>query len=786
MNFVFIKLFIVLLILSTPSFARSSRETESVPTSDNISAVTSQPWQSITPGGGGWFEAIAIGPGGLIGVGSDLSGAYFSKDNGVTWTAVGAPQGLLATHISAVGFHKSDANLVLLGSDNGLYRSINQGKSFVRVQPDNYITSIQYAPSSPVILYAAGHTEYNAAMPNIYLSTNNGASWSRQSTNGLVNARIQKLVVHPQRANELYAISSPDRFTKENSPPPVRSVYRSADSGRTWSTIGATLGEAFDFAISLSNPNDMYLSTTTGVHYSANAGLTWVNTKQPLEFDYFGNNVGYSLWLDPSNSNTIRLISNALSVWETTLWGIWSGAKKGTAFTWTFLNSNRTPLWSKANWEMPDYWHYAIVQDPDLWSNFYHAGESLRTIAIDPRNPKRMVFVNDQWLFTTSDGGVKFSQYFTKASGAGWRSRGIENVNVYEVAASRWQTGKNVILGGYADLGCWRSLDNGASWESCNSSQYTRDNPEDPNSGGWLGTGGNVTAFAIDHAREGVVWTAMGGHDIGTRMTLLRSAEAGKFDTWDYSSNGIAPEDLKNIHEISVDPTSPLTQRTLFLTANGEVYRSRDDGWDWEKVLSCRNWTRAQNNVAAYCITTAVDQFNGKLAYAAGSAGIFVSYDGGDTWTWADNTRMTVPSELTDIFFAAPEHYFIGAIATDPFIPNRVYIAVFDTRTNADRGGIWAGTSGYGWQRLYANRYTRALAVSPYTKNEIVATSSAAYTSGSYHPQSLGVLRRSSSGKWEQLIQGLSYNNVSTIVYGTQSGGLVLGSMGQGVMRNWR
>jgi photosystem II stability/assembly factor-like uncharacterized protein len=792
------------------------------PLSIAATSPISQPWQSITPGAGGWFEAVGIGPGGLIVVASDLSGAYLSTDNGTNWTAVGAPQGILSTHVSSVGFHKTDPKIVLLGTDDGIYRSINQGKNFTLVQADRYITSIQFAPSNSATLYATGHSAYNAASPILYVSSNSGASWTQQTSSGLDNARIQKLIVHPKRPNELYAVSSPDRFTELA----LRAVYRSTDSGQTWSAIGTTLGDAFDFAISSSNPNDMYLSSTTGVHYSADGGNTWSNTGQVLEFDYFGNNIGYSLWLDPKNGNTIRLISNALSVWENTRWGIWNGTKKGSAFSWKFLNTAQTSIWSKSGWDMPDFWHFNPIKNNDLWSGFYYSGESLRTIAIDPRNASRMLFVNAQWIFNTSDGGVKFSQVFTKASGTGWRSRGLENVNTYDVAASRWKNGKNVIFGGYADMGCWRSLDNGLSWESCNPVQYASSNPvlatpsirgnqqglshrPDPgrsqntalllthllyhgwlnlnlyrvpfeadvaSNGGWRGTGGNATAFAIDHARTGMVWAAM-GDNIDTQMTLLRSTQSGKFDSWQYASNGIAADDLKHIYGISIDPNSPTTQRTLFLTANGEVYRSTDDGLNWTKVLSCRDRTSNQN----YCVTTAVDYFNSKLVYAAGSAGLFVSKDGGDTWEWADNTHMTKPESLAGTFYAYLDRYLISRVATDPFTPNRVYMAVLDTRSNADnRGGIWMSDSGYNWQRLYANPYMRSVAVSPYLKNELVATSSMAYTSGSYDPQSLGILRQNANGKWEQLNKGLSYNNVSTIGYSIQSGRYVLGSMGPG------
>lgn len=794
-------------------------------------SLASQPWQSITPGAGGWFEAVGIGPTGTIIAASDLSGAYLSTTNGISWLAIGAPQGLLSTHISSIGFHKTNPQIILLGSDDGIYRSANQGRKFTLMQADRYITSIQFSPGTPATYYAAGHTAYNSASPTIYLSTNSGLSWTSQAATGLSNARIQKLVIHPKRSNELYAVSSPDRFVSLA----LRAVYKSTDSGQTWSAIGTTLGDAFDFALSPSNPNDMYLSTTTGVYYSADAGTTWSTTGQAQEFDYFGNNVGYSVWLDAKNTNSLRLVSNALSIWETARWGVWAATKKGSDFTWRFVNNNTALGGRKSGWEIPDYWHFSSLQNTDLLSNFYYTGESLRTMAIDPRNANRMLFVNAQWLFNTTDGGISFKQYFTKASATGgWRSRGIENINTLDVAASRWKTSKNVknvIFGGYADMGCWRSLDNGVSWESCNPTQLVtspsiaatpsmRDFKAMPASaakpvrlasasplilpqpyhgrlnlnmyrapfetalaagGGWRGAGGNATSFAIDQANVGKVWAAM-GDDINQHMTLLRSTNSGKFDSWQDANNGIAAEDQKLIYGITVDPNSPVTQRTVFLTANGEVYRSVDDGVNWLKVLSCRDKTANLN----YCTTTAVDYFNSKLVYAAGSAGLFVSKDGGDTWNWTESTHMIKPESLTDTFNAYLERYFISRIVADPFTPSRAYMAVVDTRSAGGKGGLWAATEGNNWQQLYANPYMRSVAVSPFVKNEWVATSSMAYTSGGYSPQSMGVLRFNLNGKWEQLNKGLSYNNISSIAYGAQSGRLVLGSLGQGVMKNWR
>jgi hypothetical protein len=347
-------------------------------------------------------------------------------------------------------------------------------------------------------------------------------------------------------------------------------------------------------------------------------------------------------------------------------------------------------------------------------------------------------------------------------------------VNVYTVEASRWSD-RNILLAGYADIGCWRSLNNGRSWESCQAPGK-----------GWNGDfGGNTSAFATDPTRTGVVWAAM-GESLEDGMSIMRSNQYGKFDSWATTMNGIPSEDARLISGFSVDRNSPSTGRTLFVAANGNVYRSRDNGNNWGKVLDCRSRTAQQNGVEAYCTSTAIDYFDRNLVYAAGSAGVFTSQDGGNTWDWTNTTRMTEAVPLAELFAPWGGRYFVSRIVTDPLIPGRVYLAVFDQKGSGNRGGIWRGTRGSSWSRLYNNPYLRDVKASPYNKGELLAVSSLAYVDGGYSPQSAGVLRFNPASKtWRTLNRGLAFNNLSSIVYSPVPERFILGSMGQGVMRNW-
>ncbi|WGZ95037.1 MAG: hypothetical protein QJT81_03355 [Candidatus Thiothrix putei] len=545
------------------------------------------------------------------------------------------------------------------------------------------------------------------------MSTNSGATWIKQAS-GLSKIRIQKLVVHPTKANELYAISAPDRFVPKSAA--NQKIYKSTNSGKTWQEFAPTIKKTvFDFGLIKANPNEMYLSTDVGVLYSTNAGVSWSNTGLPPEYDYFGKNIGYSLWLPTTASGQVKVISNALTVWGTKN-GVWLANKSGAQFTWTSATPVTNSIGAKSTWEIPDYWHYAERGDADLLTSFYHNGESLRTIATDPRNANRIVMVNDQWALQSNDNGKSFNNLFTKAVGTAWASRGLENINVYTVAASRW-TANNILFAGYADIGCWRSLNSGTSWESCQAPGK-----------GWDGDyGGNTSTIITDPSRQGVVWAAMGKAVEGV-MSLMRSNQSGKFDSWSTSMNGIPNADATLMFGLSVDRNSPVNQRTLFVTANGNVYRSQDDGKNWKKVLDCRSRTQQQNGVQAYCTSTAVDYFNRNLVYAAGSAGVFTSQDGGNTWSLTNTERMTAAVSLADLFVPhGAGRYFVSDIVADPLTPNQVYIAVFDQKNSTNLGGIWMGTKGSSWSRLYKNPYLRSVAASPYKKGELLALSSYAY-----------------------------------------------------------
>jgi len=107
-------------------------------------------WKTTNPGGGGWFSCIGASKSGIVLAGSDLSGAYRSKDGGKTWDVCGDSRGFSPTHVAGMGFHRTNGNMMFLGGDtDGIFKTTNGGESWQNVLPAGYVTDIEFATNNP-------------------------------------------------------------------------------------------------------------------------------------------------------------------------------------------------------------------------------------------------------------------------------------------------------------------------------------------------------------------------------------------------------------------------------------------------------------------------------------------------------------------------------------------------------------------------------------------------------------------------------------------------------------
>ncbi|MFD2516747.1 VPS10 domain-containing protein [Salinimicrobium flavum] len=185
----------------------------------------------------------------------------------------------------------------------------------------------------------------------------------------------------------------------------------------------------------------------------------------------------------------------------------------------------------------------------------------------------------------------------------------------------------DIIYAGSASGGLWKSTSGGVTWKPVFDDQPTA----------------SIGAVAIQQSNPSVVWVGTGEgnprNSLNGGYGVYKSLDGGK--TW--KSMGL--ENTRHIHRVVIDPTDP---NTVYVGAIGSpwgehsergLYRTRDGGKSWEKIL----FTNNRSGIAELVM----DPSNPNKLIAAmwehkrdpwffhsggPGSGLYITYDGGDTW----------------------------------------------------------------------------------------------------------------------------------------------------------
>jgi len=711
-------------------------------------------WIRTGPGGGGAFSTIGAGPAraggapGIILALSDLSGVYRSLDGGQSWDVIGSFRGLTATHGSAVGFHPTDPAKLFVGTDEGIFRSIDSGLTWSNVLSAGYVTDIRFAPADPNIGYSAVHSGYSRNDGAVYRTEDTGLTWNRVSGSRLDGHHILKLEPDPLAAEVVFALTGKGRGAGACGP---AAVFVSGDGGVHWDKVTTDLpglGQVMDMALDPADSNVLYVTTYgadvweegyEGCIRQDPAGgnlyrYTWVEDHwQRL---LLASRTGL-IWVDRTRPGTLRLIdvqnqypwNEANGVWET----VNSGAD------WRQVSSSAS--WSRG-WS-------GIEQTYGASYN----GDA-KTLGFDLSDPDAALWVDSQFVYRSTDRGRSFSQVVTREVSPGrFRSRGVDNIVMFDLAYS---ADGATIYAALADLGCFRSSDGGAGWQSCNDGRYT---------GWWQEFGGNAMTVAVDPADADRVWITTSQDIEETAHTLLQSTDRG--ETWQQVHAwpaGMVPSGL------SVDPGSSESNRTLYITVDGDVWQGNSDGSDWHNIFPDCNG----------CRHTAVRRYGDDLyLFAGGEAGLFRSVNGG---SWEDVGGAAMRGDPEGPFYDNGWQG-VAAIVPDPVIADRIYVTVY-----GEDGGLFRSDergNSASFHRLKSDPFMRDVAVSPADPGILLATSSSSLYHGGYQAASGGVWYTATGGEgdnaWQQVNNGLAWPFAGPVAMNpADPGTVILGSPGAG------
>lgn len=697
-------------------------------TAQNVTAQNYN-WTRTNPGAGGAYNTVKVGPTGHVAACSDLGNVYFSTDQGNVWNVLGENVGIDQTHASSVGFHTTNATIFCIGTEDGIYTTQNEGASFTKTLGSGYIEDITFSSANANIAYASYHPQWNSPNGSVYKSTNAGSSWSQVSTNIPQGRRIIKLEVSPFDANLVYCLSGNADFACTPA-----ELFRSTNGGVNWTKISGQ-NVVLDFEVSAVVQDEVYLTT---MNANCSAQYYWTNLNGTLlksvdqgsNWNNIANRTGV-IWLE---GNDLKLIDPREPYPWTQTAGTWLSNNDGASWTQTGTVSNLET---------------AYIND-HLWSYGTTEAGICKTLG-ESLTPGVRYWAHSRFVYGTYDGGASFENKFTDQVSPGfWYSRGVDNVVMHDLEVN--DADPNIIYAGYWDIGFWRSLDKGLSWEASNDAQFT---------GNWQGYGGNAMTILSDPVRTNVVWTALKG-DFYENGNLVKSTNTGSPNSWVLSNSGLGASN--EIHGLALVHDSPQNNRTLFVTSDGEIYKSTNDG---------ASWNQKPSNGGLRVIK--VDVFDSNYIYAGGENGFWKSTDGGETWSSSGLSAFT-----GSVSGASFEYGWEGVtdISVDPFNQQTIYITVL-----GNNKGIYKSTDrGNNWTQIYNNKYMRTIEVSRAVPNKIFAGSSSAFSSGGYNSASKGILLSTDAGaNWNNIDGNTPFPFALTIDLSNEANEVVyVGSPGSG------
>jgi photosystem II stability/assembly factor-like uncharacterized protein/DNA-binding FrmR family transcriptional regulator len=279
---------------------------------------------------------------------------------------------------------------------------------------------------------------------------------------------------------------------------------------------------------------------------------------------------------------------------------------------------------------------------------------------------------------------------------AQWKTADLEGLEWREIGP--WRGGRSAAVAGIPQDretyyfgstggGVWQTRDGGAHWKNVSDGFF----------------GGSIGAVAVSAWDPNVIYVGTGEKTVRGNVShgdgMWKSTDAGK--TWTH----IGLNDSRHISRIRIHPKNPDLVYAAVIghlfgpNAQRGVYRSRDGGENWERVLFVDEQAGAVdlamdpvNPRVLYATTWRVIRTPYSLESGGPGSGIWKSTDGGDHWT-----------ELTENEGLPEPPLGIAGIAVAPSDPDTVYAIV-----EAAEGGVFRSSdAGATWQRVNDERKLR-------------------------------------------------------------------------------
>ena len=219
--------------------------------------------------------------------GGSLGGVFRQRvgDEGWERLSQGLPDNV---QVHAITVHPRDHHVVFIGTDRGLYRSMDRGEHWTRLplEEGREVWSLMVHPTDGRLLYAG------TSPVGVFRSDDGGDSWRHLPKSEMPSkvemsfaCRVMRLAADPARPDDVYA-------TLE-----VGGAMRSFDGGETWDDVSADLVklaklphlrskiqsdtedegmlDGHAIAVSAAQPGTLFLAVRMGLFQSDDRGSSW-------------------------------------------------------------------------------------------------------------------------------------------------------------------------------------------------------------------------------------------------------------------------------------------------------------------------------------------------------------------------------------------------------------------------------------------------------------------------------------------------------------------------------
>lgn len=592
-------------------------------------------WRPLGPFGGD-VEDINVSPtspnvmlAGVAPSGSVGGKLFRSTDSGASWTEVPS-----FGQRSAYDIEFTASGTAWVASDDSVWVSTDNGATFTQrslgIGLNDQTYAVEIDPSNPQVLWVAVADALGNQTTNVLKSINGGSTWTNVTPPGAGGVSCTDIAINPTNSAQVM-VTFGGAFGGG-------SVYFTPDGGQSWNNVSGGLPTTparvvrCDHGRWFVGGGQLFGSQYFGVWQSTNNGQAWTELDNG-----WPHSIATGIAIDPNNPNVIL---------AATVDGVHKSINAGQ--TWT-VSSGKSGAYSMSN------------------------------VRFAPGSSTRAAM-----------GAASFGVILTDDTANTTRisSVGIGSLNLFSVAANPTNTDElAVAFQGQNNGGVYASTNAGLTW-------VVQQVP---------GTRYNYVKFDLN----GVLYALSDGpSSIAPEGVYRRNANG----TW--TSLGPDQGPLFETELWSIDFGQ--SNRNLFITGGndfgvagfeGTVWRSPDSGGTWTKTLET---TAGQDGTAqrVMIIPDGTDQIvlAGMQTFSSTPVnGVYRSIDSGVTWTQILGTGL--PSTLWGY-----------DLTTSPVDPHTVYV----TDGNFSGGGIYRSTdAGATWSTYLTGYNVRGVAVDPSSPDDV-------------------------------------------------------------------